>query len=126
MNNENKNYWQDLKSGYMDHIKISGVNTRYFKDYSRSIDLLIEYAATNKCDEYSPEIGFAFWESEKDQGYKGLTTLDRRGKTIRRLNVYLYGTTFWQRTPRKLKEYRSSCCLPVDWFPTDCSHLISS
>lgn len=107
MNNENSNYWQTLKSGFMKDLECQGIQSRYFKDFSRSIDLLIEYAEIHECIEYSPEIGYAFWVYEKTKNYKGLTTPDRRRKTIKRLNEYLYGDNFWQRTPRKHTEYRS-------------------
>ncbi len=55
------NYWQDLKNGLMEHVEKLGIQPRYFKDYSRSMDVLMEYAAENECSKYSPEIGFSFW-----------------------------------------------------------------
>ena len=114
MNTENKNYWQDLKSGYMECVKNNISDPRKQNAYGRSMDVLIEYAAVNDHTEYSPEIGYAFFEAEKCKGYKGHSTADRRKAAIRRLNDYLYGSVLWQRPPRKLKKYRSS------WQPPQC------
>lgn len=104
-------YWQNLKNDFMDYIKSE--NFSPLKDYSRTMDLLFDYAATNDHTEYSPEIGYAFWESEKSQGKKN-ATLARRKKTIRRLNEYLYGKSYWQVAPRSLRTHWSSK------VPTEC------
>lgn len=106
MNNSTENYWHTLKADFMDYIKCGSISPREFKHYSRSIDLLMDYAIVNEHVEYSPEIGMAFYESEKDRGYHGDTTLGRRRATIRHLNKYLYGNNFWQRKPRNLRTYR--------------------
>lgn len=106
MGNSTEIYWQRLKVDFMDYIKSGKHNPRDYKNYSRSIDLLTDYAMVNEHAEYSPEIGMAFYESEKDRGYHGDTTLGRRQATIRRLNEHLYGNNFWQRKPRNLRTYR--------------------
>lgn len=106
MNNSTENYWHTLKADFMDYIKEEPVRTQEFKHYSRSIDLLIDFAMANKHDEYSPEVGMAFYESEQIRGYHGITTLGRRRATIRRLNESLYGNNFWQRKPRNLRTYK--------------------
>lgn len=102
-------YWRNLKSDFMEHLKKENVvRPCYFKDYSRAIDLLFEYAAMNDYAEYSPELGYAFWEAEKGKDYKGKTTLDRRRKTVKRLNEFLWGKDFWQVAPRSLRTHKSS------------------
>ncbi len=102
-------YWQNLKKDFMAHLESKGYKP--LKDYGRAMDLLYEYAATNCYSEYSPEIGYAFWESEKSQGKKH-STLARRKKTIMRLNEYLYGKSYWQKAPRNLRTHRSSSVPP--------------
>ncbi len=102
-------YWQNLKKDFMAYLESE--NFKPLKDYSRTMDLLFEYAATNDYAEYSPEIGYAFWEFEKTQGKKQ-STLARRKKTIRQLNVYLYGKNYWQVAPRSLRTHRSSYIPP--------------
>lgn len=108
MNNENSSYWQDLKNGYMDYIKDTITDPKVRTSHARGMNLLIEYAACSEIAEYSPEMGYAFFEYEKAKNYKGKTTTDRRKATIRYLNKYLYGDACWQRTPRSTKKYKSS------------------
>jgi integrase/recombinase XerD len=98
-------YWKNLKEDFMNYLEREKVNP--LKDFSRTMDLLFEYAATNDYAEYSPEIGYAFWEFEKSQGKKH-ATLARRKKAIRRLNECLYGKNYWQVAPRNLRTHRSS------------------
>ena len=100
MESKKVNYWQNLKSEFMEFLsnEIPDKSTR--KGYSRSIDLLVEFATANDEPKYSPELGYKFFESETSKSYKGETTLGRRRATIRHLNQYLYGKTFWQRAPR--------------------------
>jgi len=107
MENDNIGCWQNLKSGFMEFLdsEISGDTNR--KGYSRSIDLLIAFAVSKDETEYSPKLGYAFFDSEKGKNYKGKTTLGRRRATIRRLNQYLYGKTCWQRTPRDFIPYNT-------------------
>lgn len=101
-------YWQNLKDDFMQGCIEKEVASRPNRnEFSRSMDVLIDYAFANGHTEYSPEIGYAFCEHEKSQGKKE-ATLCRRRKTIRRLNEYLYGNPCWQRTPRELREYNSS------------------
>lgn len=108
MNNENKSYWQDLKKGYLDYLADNLTDPKVRTSHVRGMNLLIEYAACSEITEYSPEMGYAFFEYEKAKDYKGLTTADRRKATIRNLNKYLYGNVCWQRTPRDTKKYKSS------------------
>lgn len=107
MENSTTNYWRNLKEAFMDFIKDTIKRPEHRKGYSRSVDLLIEYAAAEGKTEYSPELGYAFVESEKGKDYKGHTTLDRRRATIRHLNEHLYGKTFWQRKPRDAMVYKT-------------------
>jgi integrase len=100
-------YWKNLKSDFMDSIQ-SIVKKPRISEYNRTMDLLIEYATINDYSEYSPEIGFAFWQSEKEKNYKGASTLARRRKTIKRLNEYLFDKDFWQVAPRSLRSHKSS------------------
>lgn len=106
MDNSTSNYWHMLKTDFMDYIKSGRNHPREYKNFSRSIDLLVNYAIENDHAEYTPELGMDFYESEKERGYHGMTTLDRRRKTIRHLNEHLYGNNFWQRKPRDLRVYQ--------------------
>jgi site-specific recombinase XerD len=97
----------------MDFIHKSLVNKSSVNGYSRSMDLLAEYARTHNCAEYSPEMAMAFYDSEKIKGYNGHSTLDRRRATIRRLNEYIYGKPLWQRAPRNVSTYKTKYIPPV-------------
>jgi len=101
-------YWQELKNGYMDYINDTITDPKVRTGHARGMNLLIEYAACSEIAEYSPEMGYAFFEYETAKGYKGHTTADRRKATIRHLNKYLYGDVCWQRTPRSTKKYKTS------------------
>jgi site-specific recombinase XerD len=106
-------YWQNLKKDFLEHLeKDNVVRSCYFKEYGRSMDLLFEYALINDYTEYSPELGHDFWEYEKSKDYKGKSTIDRRRKAVKRLNEFLYDQTFWQRTPRNLRNHQSSYVPP--------------
>lgn len=107
MENPITDYWPNLKETFMSFINETIKRPEHRKGYSRSIDLLIEYATAKGNTVYSPELGYAFVESEKSKDYKGHTTLDRRRATIRHLNEYLYGKTFWQRAPRDTMGYKT-------------------
>ena len=107
MENNHIGYWQNLKSDFMELLTSEISDDKNRKGYSRSIDLLIEFAVFNGETEYSPKMGYAFFDSEMSKNYKGKTTIGRRRATIRRLNQYLYGKTCWQRTPRNLISYNS-------------------
>ena len=101
-------YWQNLKNDFMEGCvenEVAGRSNR--NEYSKSMDVLIDFAFANGHTEYSSEIGYAFCENEKSQG-KGESTICRRRKTIRRLNNYLYGDPCWQKAPRELRKYNSS------------------
>ena len=106
MESNDVNYWQHLKSGFMEFLsnEIPDKSTR--KGYSRSINLLMEFAIARGEREYSVQLGYAFFEFEKSKDYQGKTTLGRRRATIRHLNQYLYGNTFWQRAPRDSMVYK--------------------
>lgn len=107
MNNK-RDYWYKLKSDFIKHIKDEILAPQgECKRYTRSMDLLIAYALENGYSEYSPELGMAFFESEKDRGYKGDSTLGYRRATIRHLNEFVYGNSFWQRKPRNVFRYQS-------------------
>ena len=108
MESKNVIYWQNLKSDFMEFLntEIPDKNTR--KGYSRSIDLLMEYAMAKDEREYSVQLGYAFFEFEKSKDYKGKTTLGRRRATVRHLNQYLYGRTFWQKAPRNTTTYKTN------------------
>ena len=76
MNDSNSSYWNKLKSDFMEYVKREILKPQgEYKRYTRSVDLLIEYAEANGYNEYSPEVGMAFYESEKAHGYKGYSTL---------------------------------------------------
>jgi integrase len=99
-------YWQGLKEDFLDHV----MRTQHVsspKDYSRTMDLLFDFAATNGYAEYTPEVGYAFWEHYKTLG-KSNSTMSKRRKPIRCLNEFLYGQSHWQKTPRALRKYKSS------------------
>lgn len=100
MINIESNYWEGLKSVFMDHIRGGDVKPYDYSHYSRTISLLIVFAESNAFTEYSPNIGQAFYGVEKSKGYQGHSTLDRRRATISRLDNYLYGKTNFQRTSR--------------------------
>ena len=100
-------YWQNLKDDLMGCVEKEVASRPDRNGFSRSMDLLIDFAFANGHTECSPEIGYAFCEHEKSQGKKE-ATFCRRRKTIRRLNEYLYGNPCWQRTPRELRKYTSS------------------
>lgn len=106
--NDKSNYWNHLKTDFIKYVKDEILKPQgEYKRYTRSMDLLIAYAKANGCDEYSPQIGMAFFESEKSRGYKGESTLGYRRAVIRRLNEFLYGNSFWQRKPRNIFQYKS-------------------
>ena len=128
MESKKVNYWQNLKSEFMEFLsnEIPDKSTR--KGYSRSIDLLVEFATANDEPKYSPELGYKFFESETSKSYKGETTLGRRRATIRHLNQYLYGKTFWQRTPRDSMVYKTKhrpLPCPVQFVPQFEAFLLS-
>jgi site-specific recombinase XerD len=100
-------YWQTLKDEFMNFINTTIARAEHRKGYSRGMDLLIEYAASHNYGEYTPEIGFAFYEIEKEKDYHGHTTLDRRRAFIRQLNQHLFGNNFWRRRPRNVKKYNT-------------------
>jgi len=105
MDKTNTDYWSNLKESFMDYIRKQKIQPRKHKDYSRNMNLLIEYASKNGCNEYSPKVGTDFYESEKCCNYKGNTTLGRRRAAIRHLNQHLYGETFWMKKPRHIISY---------------------
>jgi hypothetical protein len=106
--NDKSNYWNKLKSDFIKCIKDEILAPQgEFKRYTRSMDLLIAYAMENGYSKYSPEIGLAFFESQKNHGYKGNSTLGYRRAAIRHLNEFLYGNNFWQRKPRNVFCYQS-------------------
>ncbi len=108
MNNNEENYWCKIKSDFMQYIKCEILKPQgEYKRYTRSMNLLIEFADMNGYNEYSPEVGMAFFESEKNRGYVGDSTLGYRRATIRHLNEFLYGNNFWQRKPRNLFHYKT-------------------
>lgn len=109
MNDSNSSYWNKPKSDFMEYVKREILKPQgEYKRYTRSVDLLIEYAEANGYNEYSPEVGMAFYESEKAHGYKGYSTLGYRRAAIRHLNEFLYGNSFWQRKPRNVFRYQTS------------------
>ena len=101
-------YWRNLKSDFMEYLGTKEIKPHLLKYFGRSMDLLLEFAVINDYGEYSPDIGFAFWESEKAKSYEGKSTLARRRRTIKCLNEYLYDKDFWQRSPRNLRTYKRS------------------
>lgn len=105
--NEKSDYWNKLKSNFIKYVKDEILKPQgEYKRYTRSMDLLIAYAMGNGHSEYSLEIGMAFFETEKNRGYKGDSTLGYRRATIRHLNEFLYGNNFWQRRPRNVFHYQ--------------------
>lgn len=108
MNNSENSYWHTLKNDFMNYVKaeILSPNGEH-KRYRRSMDLLMVFAVENGYEEYLPEVGMAFYESEKSHGYKGETTLGYRRATIRHLNTFLFRNNYWQRNPRNVFKYNS-------------------
>lgn len=103
------NYWSTLKADFMNHIRAEVIKPQgEIKRYSRSMDLLIQFADSNGCVNYSPNVGVAFYESEQQKNYIGDSTIGYRRACIRNLNKFLYGNTFWQRKPRNLFKYNTS------------------
>ena len=106
---DENNYWNSLKKDFMKYVENEILKPLgEFKRYSRSMDLLIDFADRNGNESYSPEIGIAFFESEKLKDYVGDSTLGYRRACIRHLNVFLFGGTFWQRKPRNLFKYKTN------------------
>lgn len=105
---DNSNYWGKLKLEFIKHVQNEILKPLgEHKRYTRSMDLLITFAEASGYEHYSPKVGMAFFESEKNRGYKGETTLGYRRATIRHLNEYLFGNTFWQRKPRNVFSYNT-------------------
>lgn len=106
---DKNNYWNSLKKDFMKYVENEILKPQgEFKRYSRSMDLLIDFADRNGKESYSPELGIAFFESEKLKEYVGDSTLGYRRACIRHLNVFLFGDTFWQRKPRNLFKYKTN------------------
>ena len=102
------NYWDALRADFMNLVRNEVIKPQgEVKRYSRSMDLLIQFAGSNGYDSYSPEVGVAFYESERQKNYVGDSTLGYRRACIRSLNRFLYGNTFWQRKPRNLFKYNT-------------------
>jgi len=102
------NHWHSLKADFMKYMREEIVKPRgEFKRYSRSMDLLISFAEINGYDNYSSEVGMAFYESEKLKNYIGDSSLGYRRACIRNLNTFLYGNNFWQRKPRNVFKYKT-------------------
>lgn len=109
---ETYNYWQDLKKSFMIYAEFMFNDRKVAISHGRGFDLLHQYALSVDAEEYTPELGYAFVESEKTKGYRGHTTLDRRRATIRHLNKHLFGSAIYQRKPRELLKYKTSYVPP--------------
>lgn len=106
---DKNNYWSSLKTNFMKYVEDEILKPQgEFKRYSRSMDLLISFAEMSGYENYSPEVGMAFYESEKLRDYVGDSTLGYRRACIRHLNVFLFGSTFWQRKPRNVFKYKTN------------------
>ncbi len=106
------NYWEELKKNFMIYAEFMFNDQRISVSHGRGLDLLCEYAASVGATEYTPELGYAFVESEKTKGYRGHTTIGRRLATVRHLNKHLYGTIVFQRTPREVHKYKTKYIPP--------------
>ena len=103
-------YWSDLQENFLQHIV---TNTQLGEDsikkHRTAMKRLLQFAMENELSEYSPEVGMAFFEAERQSG-SSIITLEYRRACIRKLNLYLFGDTFWQRSPRDLFKYQRHIC----------------
>lgn len=111
MDNIDDEYWQTVKTSFMDYIKRGKVKAYDYSHYIKTTELLIAFAKLNALAEYSPITGQAFYEAEKCKGYRGHSTLDRRRATINRLDEFLYGKAYFRsvsrlRSPRRPSSFQ--------------------
>lgn len=103
-------YWSDLQDNFLQHIATNKqLGEAILKKYRTSMKRLLQFAMENELSEYLPELGMAFFEAERQSGVS-IITLGCRRACIRKLNLYLFGDTFWQRCPRDLFKYQRHIC----------------
>ncbi len=103
---ELNDYWQGLINSCRDFLSGQKIKPHNFHYYIHTIELIAEYASQNGIDEYSPEVGHAFFDSIKGDPAKSQAFLDRRRQGIKKLNECLYGNDYWLRQPRDDMKYK--------------------
>ena len=58
-------YWQGLKQGCLDLLCKQQIRPHKHQYYTHTIELLAEFTTQQGIDEYSLEVGYAFFEAEK-------------------------------------------------------------
>lgn len=105
---ELNSYWQVLKQGCVDLLNKQQIKSHQHKYYTHTVELIAEFAAQQGIDEYTPDVGYAFFESEKAKTCISQASLDRRRKGIKKLNESFYGNDYWLRQPRNDMKYKTS------------------
>ncbi len=108
MKNELNDYWQGLIDRCIDFLTMQKVKPHKLHYYSHTIALIAEYSGQNGFSEYTPEVGYAFFESIKNDPSKAQAFLDRRRQGIKKLNECLYGNDYWLRQPRDDMKYKTN------------------
>lgn len=84
-------YWQGLKNSCLNLLNRQHTKPHKHHYYTYTIELIAEFAAKNGFDEYTPDVGYAFFESEKNKPYNSQAFLDRRRQGINRVLLILAG-----------------------------------
>jgi integrase len=90
----NLTYWRSLQEDFLGFLEPKGYTTSSLVHYRGIIDKLIRYANAIRAEEYSPELGAEFVESEERLNYLSLHAQQQRDTVIRRLNEYVDGEKY--------------------------------
>ncbi len=105
-------YWQGLRYSCLDLLNKQQLKPHKHHYYTHTIELIAKYSEENGINEYSPEVGYAFFESIKGNTLNSQAFLDRRRQGIKKLNECLYGNDYWLRQPRDDMKYKTSAKKP--------------
>ncbi|GHV15353.1 hypothetical protein FACS1894219_12210 [Clostridia bacterium] len=90
----NLTYWRNLQEDFLRFLEPKGYSANALVHYRGVVDKLIRYANAIRVDEYSPELGAAFIESEARLDYLSPHSQKQRETVIRRLNEYIDGEKY--------------------------------